>query len=78
MASGARLACLCSSDEVYAREAADSAKALKAAGARRIYLAGQPKDPGVLQAAGVETFIYAGCDALATLEAAHDILRTEE
>jgi methylmalonyl-CoA mutase len=78
MASGARLACLCSSDEVYAREAADSAKALKAAGARRIYLAGRPKDPGVLQAAGVETFIYAGCDALATLEAAHDILRTEE
>src|SRR5262249_49690087 len=31
--SGASLACLCSSDEVYGREAADTAKALRAAGA---------------------------------------------
>ena len=42
-ASGARLACLCSSDEVYAREAADAAKALRPAGATHIYLAGRPE-----------------------------------
>src|SRR5215207_8169161 len=52
-ASGARLACLCSSDGNYAGRAADTAKALKGAGAKRIYLAGQPKDQRVLEAAGV-------------------------
>ena len=67
-ASGAKLACLCSSDEVYAREAADAAKALAAAGAAHIYLAGRPKDADALKAAGVGTFIFAGCDALATLQ----------
>ena len=40
--SGAKLACLCSSDKVYAREAEDIAKALVAAGAEHIYLAGKP------------------------------------
>ena len=73
-ASGAKLACLCSSDAVYAREAADAAKALAQAGATHIYLAGRPKDADALKAAGVGTFIFAGCDALATLKAAHDIL----
>jgi methylmalonyl-CoA mutase len=74
--SGTRLACLCSSDQVYAGEAPDIAKALKEAGAQHIYLAGRPKDQQrMLETAGVESFIYAGCDALATLEAAHDILR---
>ena len=76
-ASGAKLACLCSSDEVYAREAADAAKALAQAGATHIYLAGRPKDAEALKAAGVGTFIFAGCDALATLNAAHDILDPE-
>lgn len=76
--SGARLVCLCSSDELYAREASDVAKALKEAGAKHIYLAGRPDNQqSALEAAGVETFVYAGCDALATLEAAHDILRTK-
>ena len=41
MDSGAPLACLCSSDKVYAREAADAAKTLTAAGAKHIYLAGK-------------------------------------
>jgi methylmalonyl-CoA mutase len=72
--SGAKLACLCSSDEVYAREAADAAKALRATGATHIYLAGRPKEQDALKPAGVGTFIFAGCDALATLKAAHDIL----
>jgi methylmalonyl-CoA mutase len=75
--SGAKLACLCSSDEVYAREAAGAASALTAAGASHIYLAGRPKDPEPFKAAGVGTFIFAGSNALATLQAAHDILGME-
>jgi methylmalonyl-CoA mutase len=71
-ASGARLACLCSSDAIYAQDAAAAARALASAGAEHIYLAGRPKEQ--LKAAGVGTFIYAGGDALATLRAAHGIL----
>jgi methylmalonyl-CoA mutase len=75
--SGARLACLCSGDAVYAREAAAAAKALAAAGAAHIYLAGRPRElEGEFRQAGVNEFIFAGCNALATLEAAHDILGT--
>lgn len=72
--SGAQLACLCSSDEIYARQAAEAARALVAAGARHIYLAGRPRDEASLRDAGIGTFIFAGCDALATLHAAHDML----
>jgi methylmalonyl-CoA mutase len=74
-ASGAKLACLCSSDEVYETEAADAARAL--ARTAHIYLAGRPRTgEAALRAAGVQTFVFAGCDVLATLEAAHNILRT--
>ena len=72
--SGASLACLCSSDNTYATQAADAARALKAAGARHISLAGRPKDQDALQAAGVGTFVYAGCNALAVLGAAHSLI----
>jgi methylmalonyl-CoA mutase len=72
--SGAKLACLCSADAVYQREAAVAAKALALAGATHIYLAGRPKEQDALKAAGVGSFIFAGCDALATLKAAHGIL----
>jgi methylmalonyl-CoA mutase len=73
--SGAALVCLCSSDAVYAQEAVAAAKALAAAGARNIYLAGRPGDLGAaLEAAGVTGFIHVGCDVLATLRGAHDRL----
>lgn len=72
-ASGATLACLCSSDEVYEKSAADAAKALKAAGAN-VILAGRPKEQDALKSAGVETFIYAGGDVLATLKTVHAML----
>jgi methylmalonyl-CoA mutase len=73
-ASGAKLACLCSSDAVYATEAAEAARAL--AGAAHIYLAGRPRgQEAALKAAGVGTFVYVGCDVLATLAAAHAMLR---
>ncbi len=72
--SGAKLACLCSSDEVYAREADDAAKALAAAGAR-VYLAGRPGErEQALRAAGIEGFVFAGCDVLAALQAAHALI----
>jgi methylmalonyl-CoA mutase len=74
-AAGAKLACLCSADRIYEREAVAAAEALKAAGAEHIYLAGRPRErEAALRAAGVQSFIYEGCDALATLKAAYDIL----
>jgi methylmalonyl-CoA mutase len=73
-ASGAKLACLCSSDKIYASDAAEAAKALAAAGAKHIYLAGKPGDHRqALEQAGVGTFLYQGCDTLATLKNAHDL-----
>src|SRR6266436_1418400 len=77
-ASGATLACLCSSDVVYASDAAAVASALRGAGAKHIYLAGRPGElEPILRAAGVGTFIYVGCNLLATLTAAHEILDLE-
>jgi len=73
-ASGAKLVCLCGSDEIYAKEAVAAAQAL--AGAAHLYLAGRPRElESELKAAGVGTFIFAGCDVLSTLGAAHEILR---
>ena len=72
---GTALVCLCSSHRVYEKEAAAAAQALKSAGARHIYLAGRPGErETALRGAGVQSFIYEGCDALATLTAAYDIL----
>ncbi|MGJ4942789.1 methylmalonyl-CoA mutase family protein [Bradyrhizobium sp. HKCCYLS1011] len=71
-ASGAALACLCSSDKVYADAAVSATKALKEAGARHIYLAGRPgEQEAALRTAGVDGFVFAGCDALTTLEDAY-------
>ncbi|MEM8686984.1 MAG: methylmalonyl-CoA mutase family protein [Pseudomonadota bacterium] len=70
--SGADIAILCSSDEVYETLGANTAKALSAAGATHIYLAGRDSD--TLAAAGVGTFVYAGCDILAVLNGAHELL----
>jgi len=71
-AAGTRLACLCGSQEVYAREAPAAAAALRQAGAAHLYYAGRPgaSEPQLRQA-GIATFVYAGCDALAILQAAH-------
>ncbi|GLU49133.1 methylmalonyl-CoA mutase family protein [Nocardiopsis ansamitocini] len=71
-ASGARIACLCSSDKVYAEHAADAAAALKAAGAEQVLLAG--KRSAELERAGVDGFVFAGCDALTLLTRLNDTL----
>jgi methylmalonyl-CoA mutase len=70
--SGAALACICSSDKVYAEHAADAATALQAAGIKHIYLAGRPGElEAALKTAGVGAFVFAGSDALAVLEDAY-------
>jgi methylmalonyl-CoA mutase len=73
-ASGAKLACLCSSDKVYEAQAAEAAKALSEAGAT-VQLAGRPGEhEAPWRQAGVKDFVYVGRDVLATLQAAHAIL----
>ncbi len=75
--SGATLACLCGSDKTYEIEAAGAAAALKAAGAKHIYLAGRAGEREAdWRAAGVQAFIFHDCDALAVLEAAHRRIAT--
>jgi methylmalonyl-CoA mutase cobalamin-binding subunit len=46
MASGAAIACICSSDRLYAELVAATARALRAAGARKVLLAGRPQGVG--------------------------------
>jgi methylmalonyl-CoA mutase len=72
--SGARIACLCSADKIYAAEAADAAIALSAAGAI-VHLASRAGEHETAwNDAGVTAYIYVGCDVLATLQDAYDIL----
>jgi methylmalonyl-CoA mutase len=67
--SGAALACLCSSDRVYAEQATAAAKALQASGVKHIYLAGRPgEQEASFRAAGVNDFVFAGGDVLAALQ----------
>jgi methylmalonyl-CoA mutase len=74
-ASGAALACLCSSDKVHAGHATAAANALQTAGARHIYLAGRAgEQEAALRAAGVNDFIFAGGDALAMLQEAYRLM----
>jgi methylmalonyl-CoA mutase len=73
--SGAAIVCLCSSDKVYASEAPSAARALVAAGAKHIYLAGKPGESRhALESAGVGTFLHQGCDTLGLLQDAYERL----
>ena len=62
------IACLCGTDERYAAEAATRARALKAAGCARVLVAGRhgPLEAS-LREAGVDGFLFVGCDVVATL-----------
>jgi methylmalonyl-CoA mutase len=72
-ASGAAIACICATDEIYATQAEAVAKALKQAGARSVWLAGRAGDKATAyQSAGIDGFIYAGCDVVAALKAAQE------
>lgn len=65
--SGAREVCLCSSDAVYEEQAEAVTEALRAAGTRHVFLAGRPGPY-----AGADTYVFAGCDAVAVLTATLD------
>jgi methylmalonyl-CoA mutase len=66
--SGAKAACLCSSDEIYATQGAAAARALKGAGCGRLFLAGgRGVREAELREAGVDEFIFAGSDLLSSL-----------
>ena len=68
-ASGAQLVCLCGADDAYAEQAEAFAKAFKASGVKGVALAGRPGEfERAWRAAGVDDFIFAGGDAVATLE----------
>lgn len=73
--SGAKIAVICSSDKKYEAVAEETARALKAAGARTVILAGNPgAKEATYRAAGFDRFIYVRCDVLGTL---HELLREE-
>jgi methylmalonyl-CoA mutase len=76
-ASGALLACICSSDKVYVEHAESAVKALQAAGAKHIYLAGRAgEQEAALRTAGVNEFIFAGGDARAALQQAYRLVES--
>jgi methylmalonyl-CoA mutase len=67
------VACLCSSDKLYAEQAVDVAAALVAAGALRVFLAGRPGEQrDSYLRAGVDEFVFAGGDAVAVLASVLD------
>ena len=64
-----KIACVCSSDEIYADQADAAVRSLADQGAQHIMLAGQPGQlEERLNAAGVQRFVHAGQDVLTTLE----------
>lgn len=66
--SGSAMACLCSSDAVYSELAVATARALRAAGASRVFFAGAPGDlASEVEAAGVDTFVHVGVDLVEVL-----------
>jgi methylmalonyl-CoA mutase len=71
--SGCSIACICSSDDVYAESGLETATALRAAGAELIYLAGSP-NASVIDAADIDGFVYRGCNVLDVLATVHKTL----
>jgi methylmalonyl-CoA mutase len=68
-ASGARLVCLCGTDDAYAERAESFAKALKASAVKGVALAGRPgESERAWRAAGLDEFIFDGGDAVTTLQ----------
>ena len=71
-ASGARVACLATSDRLYAESAVAVATALTAAGSGPIWLAGTPGErKAEYAAAGIDHFLFTGVNALGVLRDVH-------
>ncbi|MDN5749882.1 MAG: methylmalonyl-CoA mutase subunit beta [Pseudonocardia sp.] len=64
--AGTTVAVLCSTDALYAERAAETAAALREAGATRILVAGK------LEIDGVDGQLHAGCDALAVIDGVYE------
>jgi methylmalonyl-CoA mutase len=85
-ASGAQIACICSSDEVYFSSAdeaitpnetvvEETARALKRAGGSLVYMAGRPiMREDALRSAGIHDFIYSGCNQPAFISSTYAVL----
>ncbi|MFE7270567.1 methylmalonyl-CoA mutase family protein [Streptomyces sp. NPDC057623] len=65
--SGATEVCLCSSDALYEEQAETVAAGFRSAGATQVFLAGRPG-----QYTEVDSYVFAGCDAVAVLSATLD------
>ncbi len=77
-ASGASQVVICSSDAVYSESAEATARALKAAGATRVYLAGNPGDRRAgYEAAGIDEFVFIGSNVVQILTTALDAMGVE-
>lgn len=62
------IACICSSDAIYAGEAEDAVRSLAQQGAKYIMMAGKPGEmEASLKAAGVQQFVHAGQNVLELL-----------
>ena len=73
--SEARAVAICSTDTIYADLALDLAKALKDGEADIVYLSGRANDnESELRDAGVDDFIYMGCNVLNVLKNTHERL----
>ncbi len=67
--SVSQVVCLVGADSDYAAEAADAARRARQAGAKRVLLAGKPGERAESdREAGVDGYIYLGCDAVSVLE----------
>lgn len=70
--SGAPIAIICGSDASYDDVAVAFAQALKAAGAKRVYLAGRPGERKAdYEAAGIDEFVSVGVDVLDAMTRLH-------
>lgn len=67
--SGAPIAVICSSDEMYQQHAGAAVDALREAGCGYVLLAGRPDERW-----GADGHIYLGCDAVAVLRTVHERL----
>jgi methylmalonyl-CoA mutase len=85
-ASGAQIACICSSDEVYFSQAEaaiipnetlveGTARDLKRVGGSLVYMAGRPiMREDALRSAGIREFISTGCDLPAIMASIYSAL----
>ena len=71
-AADTTVACVCSSDKIYAEQAAAVTAALREAGASLVWLAGK------VHTDGVDGYVHVGCDALAVLQTTLETLGVKE